>query len=706
MGCIASTSKGNEEDSAVNSQDNQKAKHEGWESISEKKRGCTDCLCLILLLLSWVATTIVGLIALGTITDPRLPKGNPLRLAAPMDYNGRLCGYDAGVLSRPVGYYLLDKTAVCISACPTTSNYTSFVCKEDYQAAADASISLGFFYVMEQRCMYKIASQPIINRCIPNVVASTSKSAALSAAAKHGAAGNMTNAASYSSGGNKDTGWFQLFLTDVWTIKGLIFGFGLGFSVVVAFSYTYFLRLPGLLFFMIWSILLSVLGVLVAGGLLLFFMAQRWSTDGIHSDIATKTAEYTSYGVFVLSGLYLCLLLVLRSRVQLAIGVVKEAAKALASMPLLIAMPIIQVAGIVVFLVPWIIYVFYLASSGEVVQVQGSYTNAAGITQTYTYRQFVYTENTKYAFLYMLFSWFWTSEFIIALGQLTIALAVVSWYFTRPEHKWKIGSWTVLWAMGTAGLYHSGTAAFGSLVIAIIKTIQAILAYLQRQAKKQNNRALQYLLCVVQCCMWCFEKFMKFLNKNAYIQTAIYGYSFCKAARSAFFLLLRNILRVTAVNMVAEFVLLLGKLFVPCLTTIIFYVILAYTPYAGDINDIVSPSVFVFLLAYIVSNMFSEIFAMTIETVLLCYVADEEMFPLEKRFADGGLKSALQRTAQKHAADSKKVSAAPEEKYAVSPEEKQGGFEPNPSNSQPSSKQAIHIHATSHHHHPEGDSLI
>jgi hypothetical protein len=82
------------------------------------------------------------------------------------------------------------------------------------------------------------------------------------------------------------------------------------------------------------------------------------------------------------------------------------------------------------------------------------------------------------------------------------------------------------------------------------------------------------------------------------------------------------------------------------------------------------------------------------------------MFPLEKRFADGGLKSALQRTAQKHAADSKKVSAAPEEKYAVSPEEKQGGFEPNPSNSQPSSKQAIHIHATSHHHHPEGDSLI
>ena len=47
------------------------------------------------------------------------------------------------------------------------------------------------------------------------------------------------------------------------------------------------------------------------------------------------------------------------------------------------------------------------------------------------------------------------------------------------------------------------------------------------------------------------------------IQTAIFGYSFCKAARCAFFLIARNILRVVAVNMVGDFVLLLGKVIVP-----------------------------------------------------------------------------------------------------------------------------------------------
>ena len=32
---------------------------------------------------------------------------------------------------------------------------------------------------------------------------------------------------------------------------------------------------------------------------------------------------------------------------------------------------------------------------------------------------------------------------------------------------------------------------------------------------------------------------MKFLNKNAYIQTAIFGTSFCTSSKEAFFLILR-----------------------------------------------------------------------------------------------------------------------------------------------------------------------
>jgi hypothetical protein len=56
--------------------------------------------------------------------------------------------------------------------------------------------------------------------------------------------------------------------------------------------------------------------------------------------------------------------------------------------------------------------------------------------------------------------------------------------------------------------------------------------------------------------------------------------------------------------------------------------------------------VLTFILAYFVSCMFSELYGMGIETILLCFVADEEMFSPENRFADGDLRTSLQKTAQ------------------------------------------------------------
>merc|ERR1711998_64579 len=112
-----------------------------------------------------------------------------------------------------------------------------------------------------------------------------------------------------------------------------------------------------------------------------------------------------------------------------------------------------------------------------------------------------------------------------------------------------------------------GSAAFGSLIIAIIKLIRAVIMYLQKKAAKAKNKLASAILCFIQCCMWCIEKCMKFINKNAYIQIAIFGYSFCKAARKAFFLILRNILRITATSIVASFVLIIGKILVPLATT-------------------------------------------------------------------------------------------------------------------------------------------
>lgn len=99
--------------------------------------------------------------------------------------------------------------------------------------------------------------------------------------------------------------------------------------------------------------------------------------------------------------------------------------------------------------------------------------------------------------------------------------------------------------------YHLGTLAFGSLILAICKAIRATLEYIDHKLNKYNNAFVKGILCCLRCFFWCLEKFIKFINRNAYIMCAIHGKNFCRSARSAFNLLLRNIVRVVVLDKVS-----------------------------------------------------------------------------------------------------------------------------------------------------------
>jgi choline transporter-like protein 2/4/5 len=88
-----------------------------------------------------------------------------------------------------------------------------------------------------------------------------------------------------------------------------------------------------------------------------------------------------------------------------------------------------------------------------------------------------------------------------------------------------------------------GTVAFGSLVIAIIRMLRTILEYIESKLKMYNNDLTRCLICACKCCLWCLEKFMRFINRNAYIMCAIKSTNFCSSASQAFNLLMRNFVR-------------------------------------------------------------------------------------------------------------------------------------------------------------------
>ena len=164
---------------------------------------------------------------------------------------------------------------------------------------------------------------------------------------------------------------------------------------------------------------------------------------------------------------------------------------------------------------------------------------------------------------------------------------------------------------------------------AIVKTIRAVIMYIEKKLSARKNHFTQVLLKVIYCLLWCVEKCLKFVNKNAYIQTAIHGYSFCRASREAFFLILKNILRISAVSIVSDLVLFIGKMFIVLASTIGAYFYMQYY-YGDDLNGLAMPTALVFLVAYCAADMFNEVFGMAISTILQCFITDEEMFEVGK----------------------------------------------------------------------------
>ena len=74
--------------------------------------------------------------------------------------------------------------------------------------------------------------------------------------------------------------------------------------------------------------------------------------------------------------------------------------------------------------------------------------------------------------------------------------------------------------------FHVGTVSFGALIIAIIQLIRAILTYVQKKLKDQPSNPqlkalVQGLLCLCQCCLWCLEKFLKYINRQVYIMVGL-----------------------------------------------------------------------------------------------------------------------------------------------------------------------------------------
>jgi hypothetical protein len=186
--------------------------------------------------------------------------------------------------------------------------------------------------------------------------------------------------------------------------------------------------------------------------------------------------------------------------------------------------------------------------------------------------------------------------------------------------------------------YHLGSLAFGSFILAVVQAVKYILIYLRNYVKahtgEEVSKLVQYLLKCLQCYILCFERFVKFLNKNAYIQIALHSTSFCTAARDAFFLILRNAGRFATLGSIGAVFLFLGRWTIAIASTYGGYILITKADkFDQKIHSPVFPTLVFFCIAYILALLFMSVYSMACDTILHCFLADEELAGTDREAA-------------------------------------------------------------------------
>lgn len=547
-----------------------------------------------------------------------------------------------------MSYTIAPGIAVCVKACPSENDFDHFHCKYEVELSIQEQLetfqsnftmkSLYLLHASRKECLPFVESGSYLGYCT---------SFKMDKAISDEFNIDYTNDTDSILDIGSQSFSFDDAMADFYSTKFIIFAFGIGCSIFLGLSFLLLMRFHVILPIIIWALVFGISGSLCFGGYLLKETSRRWEIEGIRAPREASALDWLSIASYISSGIWLITVCAIRKRIILAMACVRGASSAISTIPLIILYPMLQVVGFAAYFALWSFILVYLASSGNVVakclcpgyEKEDSihFNNTDSLLNCsdgcYKYKAFEYTLETKYAALFMVFSFFWTSQFIVAVGEVTVATTISMWYFSRRKEE-EISNVTLFEAMSTTCSYHLGSCAFGSLIIAVVRTARVILFYIQKQASRVKNRTAKIILLSIQCCLCCIDRCIKFVSKNAYIQIGIHGKPFCVSAKNAFILIVENALRVSAVSIVGSLVLFILKAFIVTISTLLGYMYLEYY-YNEELKGLYFVTILIFLTSLVTTAMFNQVFSMTIATILQCFISDEKMFEVKSIIKKG-----------------------------------------------------------------------
>ncbi|XP_076436221.1 choline transporter-like protein 2 [Babylonia areolata] len=596
--------------------------------------------------------------------------------------------------SCPSDYWVYLQTIALEAAAGNsvvTAEREKMICKYNVKPLAGADVET---LVDDEDCAaYYVKTTSVINRCVPSIFLevtdwaktlsydfnSQSYDIISDTSGTNVTANDLSDASYYLAIFYEAKEFVELLYKDLVASWWMML-VGVGMAVILCMIWIVLMRwIAGIMVWITVGLVFALLGVGIYFSYSEYYELKSLNATaefGIAEAFALNFSYYLSlketwlaFGC-TLSTVFVILLLIfifLVKRICIAIELIKEASRAVGNMFSTLLWPIIPFILQVAFVGYWLTSAVYVASMGS----GEFYSNSTNTTKDginyYLTRipcdsndstlgslcDFVKYGGDEYIIpmqVFMLFMFLWIMNFFVALSQMTLAGAFASYYwaFNKPDD---IPAFPLTAALWRSVRYHLGSLAFGSFIIAVVQMIRIALEYVDHKLKGSENAVAKFLLKILKCCMWCLEKLLKFINKNAYIIIAIRGKNFCFAAKDAFFLIMRNVVRVIVLDKVTDFVLFLSKLvctggvfvgsffwFQGKITWFSDYV------QVPELNYYLTPVIILTVGTYLLTCVFFSVYSMAVDTLFLCFLEDLEMndgSPEKPYFMSKGLMAIL-----------------------------------------------------------------
>eukprot|EP00930_Biecheleria_cincta_P098053 TRINITY_DN89740_c0_g1_i1.p1 TRINITY_DN89740_c0_g1~~TRINITY_DN89740_c0_g1_i1.p1 ORF type:complete len:757 (+),score=88.28 TRINITY_DN89740_c0_g1_i1:103-2373(+) len=323
-----------------------------------------------------------------------------------------------------------------------------------------------------------------------------------------------------------------------------------------------------------------------------------------------------------------CLLHALTSKLNILIALLNQSAQTLREMPSLLCFPFLGLASLIccsLLLMGAAVRVMVVQPKVVVDWLEMNIEDDGMVLQEHVH-------TARKMFLYaVVFSFLWLYFFHRALFSTTVAGAISHWYFYRndPERNAGTGRYSqgyffgrpVLFALGRVLRYHLGSIAMGSFLVAACHVPRLALEYATQQLKQETapNPLAATVVRITGCCLWCFEKCMKYLTDQAFIQISVTGKPFCRAAVKVADLIVRHPVQAAMDSLASSTLEILACLLVPAAMVFSSSIFLPVNGWGVCASTIAG-------LSYMVARMVAGVYDVVLSALFVCLIRDEDKF--------------------------------------------------------------------------------